>query len=47
MSSYPFKAMALTLVGAMLLTWLPLGAVRAELVTTNQVVEHKAAPGAR
>lgn len=49
MSSHrgPFKATALTIVVAMLITSLPVGAARADLVTTGQVVEQDAAAGAR
>jgi len=49
MSSHrgPFKATALTVVVAMLIAYLPVGAARADLVTTGQVVEQKAAAGAR
>ena len=49
MSSHPgpFKATALTVVVAMLITYLPVGAARADLVTTGQVVEQNAAAGAR
>ena len=49
MSRYsgPFKATALTIVVAMLLTSLPVGAARADLVTTEQVVEQSAAADAR
>ena len=49
MSSHrgPFKATALTVVVAMLITYLPVGAARADLVTTGQVVEQDAAAGAR
>ena len=46
-SSGPFKATALTIVVAMLLTSLPVGAARADLVTTEQVVEQSAAADAR
>ena len=49
MSSHPgpFKATALTVVVAMLITYLPVGAARADLVATGQVVEQNAAAGAR
>ncbi|HSA82733.1 MAG TPA: PA2779 family protein [Geminicoccaceae bacterium] len=49
MSRYPgpFKAIALTIVVAMLLTSLPVGAARADLVTTAQVVEQSAAADTR
>jgi hypothetical protein len=49
MSSYPgpFKATALAVVVAMLVTALPLGAARADLVGTQRVVEQTAAASER
>jgi hypothetical protein len=49
MSSYPgpFKAIALTIVAAIFITSLPVGAARADLVTTEQVVDAKAAASDR
>ena len=49
MSSYPgpFKAIALTIVAAMFITSLPVGAARAGLVTTEQVVDARAAASER
>ena len=43
----PFKAIALAIVVAMLVTSLPVGAARADLVATGQVVEQRAAADAR
>jgi hypothetical protein len=49
MSSYPgpFKAIALTIVAAIFVTSLPVGAARAGLVTTEQVVDATAAASDR
>jgi hypothetical protein len=49
MSSYPgpFKAIALAIAAAMFITSLPVGAARAGLVTTEQVVDAKAAASDR
>jgi hypothetical protein len=49
MSSYPgpFKAIALAIAAAMFITSLPVGAARADLVTTEQVVDAKAAASDR
>jgi hypothetical protein len=49
MSSYPgpFKAIALTVVAAIFVTSLPVGAARAGLVTTEQVVDATAAASDR
>jgi hypothetical protein len=49
MSSHrgPFKAIALAIVVAILVTSLPVGAARADLVATGQVVEQRAAADAR
>ena len=49
MSSYPgpFKAIALTIVAAIFMTSLPVGAARAGLVTTEQVVDARAAASDR
>ena len=49
MSSYPgpFKAIALAIVAAMFITSLPVGAARAGLVTTEQVVDATAAASDR
>jgi hypothetical protein len=49
MSSYPgpFKAIALTIVVAMLVTSLPVAAARADLVRTERVVEQTTVAGER
>lgn len=49
MSSYPapFKAIALAIAAAMFITSLPVGAARAGLVTTEQVVDARAAASER
>jgi hypothetical protein len=49
MSSYPgpFKAIALAIVAAIFITSLPVGVARADLVTTEQVVDAKAAASDR
>jgi hypothetical protein len=49
MSKYqgPFKAIALTIAAAMFVTSLPVGAARAGLVTTEQLVDAKAAASDR
>jgi Family of unknown function (DUF6627) len=49
MSRYPdsFRAIAVTLVAALFITSLPLGAARAGLVTTEQVVDARAAANER
>src|SRR5919106_1612552 len=49
MSRYPgpFKAIALTIVAAIFVTSLPVGAARAGLVTTEQVVDARAAASDR
>jgi len=49
MSSYPgpLRAIVLTIVAAMFVTSLPVGVARADLVTTEQVVDAKAAASNR